>query len=68
MWRSTSSMEGMIAGYGGSGKLHKYFAEGTLEEVNTRAVVRADYPVEVVLDNSVVAPECWLFRTGQKAF
>ena len=55
--------DGMIAGYGDSGKLHNYFAEETLDELGTRAEVRADHPVEIVLDASIVASECWLFKT-----
>ena len=54
--------EGMIAGYGDSGKLHSYFAEETLEELGTRAGVRADHPVEIVMDTALVASECWLFK------
>ena len=50
--------EGMIAGCGDSGRLHNYFAEETVEELSTRAGVRADYPVEVVMDTSIVASEC----------
>ena len=55
--------EGMIAGYGDSGKLHNYFAEEILEELGTRAGVRADHSVEVVPDTSIVASKCWLFKT-----
>ena len=50
--------ERMIAGYGDSGKLRNYFAEETLEELNTRAGVR-DRPVEIVLDTLY-----WLRNAG----
>ena len=53
----------MIAGYGDSGKLRNYFSEETLDELGTKAGVRADHPIEVVMDTALVARECWLFRT-----
>ena len=52
-----------MAGYGEFGKLHSYFAEETFEEFGTRAGVRADHPVEIVMDTALVAAECWLFKT-----
>ena len=45
---------GMIAG---SGKLHSYFAEETLDELGTKAGVRAGHPIEVVMDTSLVAAQ-----------
>ena len=58
---------GMIAGYGGSGKVHNYFAEETLDELGTKAGVRADHPIEVVMDTSLVAAECWRSRPDPRA-
>ena len=40
----------MIAGYGDSGKLHNYFAKETLDKLGAKAGVRADHPIEIVLD------------------
>ena len=51
-----------IAEYGDSGKLHNYFAEKTLDELGTKAGVRADHPIEIVLDTALAASECWLFQ------
>ena len=48
----------MIAACGESGQLHNYFAEETLEEFGARAGVRADHPVEIVIDAALVAAEC----------
>ena len=59
--------EGRIAGYGDSGKLHNYFAEETLEKLGTRAGVRADHPLEIVLDPSL-RPNVGSSRRGRKAF
>ena len=55
--------DGMIAGYADSGKLHNYFAEETLDELGAKACVRADHPIEIVMDTALVAAECWLFKT-----
>ena len=54
--------EGMMAGYGNSGNLTITLPRRALRNWG-RAGVRADHPVEIVLDTSIVASECWLFKT-----
>ena len=58
-----TQFEDVITCYRDSGKLHNYFAEETLDELGTKSGVREDHPIEVVMDTSLVAAECWLFKT-----
>ena len=60
-------MIGVIRGSKRSGKIHNYFAEETLDELGTKAGVRADHPIEVVMDTSLVAAGCWLFKTRSES-